>query len=104
MFYTFRQNNSGGTFVENWALGIGRTVIVEADSCDEANQIAEQIGLYFDGVGDCLSCCGPRWRSVDRYNMDVDMPVPTLWEEPVDDDNDQSIYIHRRNCGLCNNH
>jgi hypothetical protein len=63
MFYTFTQNNSGGSFDRDEMRGIAPYVIVEADSCDQANDRAEAIGLYFDGVdggGDC-SCCGDRW-------------------------------------------
>lgn len=44
MFYTYRQNNSGGYY-------IGPSyVIVEADSSSEADFIAEQNGIYFNGV------------------------------------------------------
>lgn len=51
MFYTFAQNNSGGSFV-----------------------IAESIGIYFDGVEcdlDC-ECCGDRWS---RYCDENDEPL-----------------------------
>lgn len=61
-FYTFRQNNSGGKWRDNHSIGIGRYVIVEALDDDDAITRAENIGLYFDGVGDC-SCCGNRWSS-----------------------------------------
>lgn len=60
MFYTYNQNNSGGEFVFDREAGISNYVIVEADNADEANLLAEQIGLYFDGGGDCR-CCGDRW-------------------------------------------
>jgi len=61
MFYTFYQNNSGGSFHESH--GICNHVIVEADNANDANNRAENIGLYFDGCNkgfDC-SCCGDRW-------------------------------------------
>jgi hypothetical protein len=64
MFYTFVQNNSFGTFVEDDNLD--EFVIIEAESADEANHIAESIGIYFDGVEkgiDC-PCCGDRWYEV----------------------------------------
>ena len=43
--------------------GIAEFVIVEASSHDEANRIAEDIGLYFNGVEDGrdCDCCGERW-------------------------------------------
>lgn len=64
MFYTYRQNNSGGSF--KITKKIKHFVIIEADSAKEANEKAEHIGIYFDGVEkdiDC-SCCGDRWNKV----------------------------------------
>lgn len=62
MFFQFRQNNSGGYFVHDDKRGISVEVWVEADDEAEAVQRAEEIGLYFDGAGDC-PCCGDRWYS-----------------------------------------
>lgn len=64
MFYTYRQNNSGGSF--KTTKKIKHFVIIEADSAKEANEKAEHIGIYFDGVEkelDC-PCCGDRWHKV----------------------------------------
>lgn len=64
MFYTYRQNNSGGSF--KITKKIKHYVIIEADSAKEANEKAEHIGIYFDGVEkdiDC-PCCGDRWHKV----------------------------------------
>jgi hypothetical protein len=61
MFYTFNQNNSGGVFDVDER--VAHYVIVEANSAEEANKIAETKGIYFDGVSkghDC-ACCGDRW-------------------------------------------
>lgn len=58
MFYTFNQNNSGGSFVYNDT--VCKYVIVEANTAEEANRRAETLGLYFDGKYDC-PCCGNRW-------------------------------------------
>lgn len=63
MFYTFHQNNSGGSFTYNKGRGITEFVVVEADSEEEANERAREIGIYFDGCEsgmDC-ECCGDRW-------------------------------------------
>ena len=63
MFYTYTQNNSGGYFITN--DNVAEYVIIEANSIDEANNKAEEIGIYFDGCSfgrDC-SCCGDRWCS-----------------------------------------
>lgn len=58
MFYEFRQNNSGGFWREP-----GMSVIIEANSSEEANVIAETKGLYFNGCEEGLDCdcCGDRW-------------------------------------------
>lgn len=67
MFYTFLQNNSGGFFKDP-----AEVVIIEADSADEANKIAEEHGIYFDGCDaeiDC-PCCGDRWYRVDEYDAE----------------------------------
>ena len=71
MFYHYSQNNSGGGFDFDKYRGITNHVVIEADSANEADSRAEDIGLYFDGSGDC-PCCGPRW-----YNA---------WEEGGDED------------------
>lgn len=80
MFYTFSQNNSGGDFdiddkVAEW-------VIIEADSADEANDIAEGVGIYFDGCEngyDC-DCCGDRWyRQYDYEGTET----PEIYGRPV---------------------
>jgi hypothetical protein len=63
MFYEYHQNNSGGVFTYDAKNGISTTVIIEADSAEEANTRAREIGLYFDGVdaGSDCACCGDRW-------------------------------------------
>lgn len=58
MFFNFQQNNSGGYFTKP-----AHHVWVEADSADEANKLAEENGIYFNGRAsrkDC-NCCGDRW-------------------------------------------
>lgn len=62
MFYTFHQNNSGGGFTHREVDGIGYMVVVEANDKDHAISRAQDIGLYFDGYGDC-ECCGNRWST-----------------------------------------
>ena len=59
--YSFRQNNSGGFFLEP-AQSI---IVVAAKSEDHALEIAQKAGLYLNGVSrgiDC-DCCGDRWSS-----------------------------------------
>jgi hypothetical protein len=68
-FYSFRQNNSGGFFkeLENGMFHL----IVEADSEEEANEIAQENGVYFDGCKEGLDCecCGDRWYSTTSYSF-----------------------------------
>lgn len=62
MFYTFEQNDAGGDF-----LGGYESVVIEADTAEEANERAERLGLYFNGVNkgiDC-ECCGDRWTRAE---------------------------------------
>jgi hypothetical protein len=62
-YFTFRQNNSGGSFDHEPESGIGIWVFVEAESLAHAMASAERIGLYFNGCEserDC-PCCGDRW-------------------------------------------
>jgi hypothetical protein len=78
-FFHFSQNNSGGSFHEDEDAGLGPEVWVEAHNATEANNLAESIGIYFDGVErelDC-SCCGDRWYRVWPDNEGYDMPDPT---------------------------
>lgn len=68
-FYEYDQNNSGGSFIENDKLC--HRVIIEAESEKEADEIAKNIGIYFNGVAkgyDC-ECCGDRWYSPTELNF-----------------------------------
>ena len=69
-FYTFDQNNSGGSFDFDEEGGITHHVVIEAYSSKHANSISEEKGIYFYGCDegrDC-PCCGDRWYPV--YNCD----------------------------------
>jgi hypothetical protein len=83
MFYQFRQNNSGGSFVYDEKAGISVNVIVEAKDYLEANDLAERIGIYFDGCNSGLDCpcCGDRWS--DQWHEDGHA-VPSHYGEPID--------------------
>jgi hypothetical protein len=79
-FYTFGQNNSGGNFVFDKQAGITHFVIIEAGSEGQAIERAEEIGLYFDGAGDC-PCCGYRWSDY----LDDATDEPTIYGKPAAD-------------------
>ena len=59
-YFKFRQNNSFGHFVGT------PLVFVQADNATDANAIAQQNGIYFNGVADGIDCdcCGDRWCPV----------------------------------------
>jgi hypothetical protein len=69
-FYEFDQNNSGGSFDVNEKLC--HRLVIEADTYQEAENIAENFGVYFDGCDkgiDC-SCCGDRWYSGNLIDLE----------------------------------
>jgi hypothetical protein len=79
-FYTFRQNNSGGSFDQDDNVSL--YVIVEAINADQASARAQDAGLYFDGCRegiDC-SCCGDRWHEVDESDA---CAVPSIYGRPI---------------------
>ncbi len=91
-FYVFIQNHTMGGFDTDETRGIGVNVWIEANSAYEANSIAENIGIYFNGVEknmDC-DCCGDRWFPVSEFDG---------WEilEWTNDDFywDYPNYVHR---------
>jgi hypothetical protein len=81
MFFEFHQNNSGGSF--DYGGDVSEHVIIEADSPEEANAIAENHGIYFDGVYkdmDC-ECCGNRWYP--KWEGDEGTEEPTIYGEKL---------------------
>ena len=100
-FYHFRQNNSGGSF--NRDEQVDENVIIEANSADEANDVAEHIGIYFNGCADGRDCpcCGDRWSPVSEYDA---TDVPSIYNNPVPQDDKGNyltegfhVVIHRHN-------
>lgn len=67
-FYLFHQNNSGGYFIQNDSVDI--YVMIQAESAEDANNKAEEIGIYFDGVknGNDCECCGDRWYPINEWD------------------------------------
>ena len=78
-FYTYAQNNSGGIYSSNKKLA--QYVIIESANAYTANQYAEDLGIYFDGDGDC-TCCGQRWESFNP--SDSGTFYPEIHETIVD--------------------
>jgi hypothetical protein len=69
MFFTYRQNNSGGRWIGP------QMISVEAETAEAAELTAGAHGVYFDGVdaGTDCHCCGDRW-----YNAPERASVPTF--------------------------
>lgn len=69
-FYRFYQNNSGGIWDLDSERGIAVNVYIEAETADQANRKAEQIGIYFYGCdsGTDCHCCGDRWYETSSYD------------------------------------
>lgn len=82
-FYRYRQNNTGGYFDIDDNLDV--TVIIEANDYNQANDIAGDIGIYFDGTSgglDC-SCCGDRW--CEQYDDDEPTELPEQYGMPIEE-------------------
>ena len=89
-WYLYNQNNSGGSFVYDDKNGLSVNVYIEAENSDHANEIAEQVGIYFDGEYDC-DCCGNRWYPASDWPSTVDHnEIPELDEPFIKDDNNES--------------
>lgn len=76
-FYEISQNNSGGSFDTDEK--VCHRLFIEAKSVEQAIEIAENLGCYWNGCEngmDC-SCCGDRWYQPDSP-LDFDM-MNTRW-------------------------
>lgn len=84
-FYTYSQNNSGGSFYYDHERGISQWVVVEAQDAIEANYRAGRIGLYFDGVasGDDCDCCGDRWFEAGAWGTEDGTEFPAYCQQPI---------------------
>lgn len=62
-WYHFRQNNSGGYFIND--ENVGEDVFIQASSVEEVKQKAEEI---FNEYREYCDCCGERWSDdwIDR--------------------------------------
>jgi hypothetical protein len=89
LWFTFRQNNSGGHFdVDQF---VAEYVIIQARDSFEACDIAEKIGIYFNGVEDGrdCDCCGDRWN-----NFITGTESPEIYGQLPDNEAAVRIYPH----------
>ena len=80
LWFTFRQNNSGGFYIGP------KYVIVEATSSFIANALAEENNVYFHGCSkgiDC-NCCGDRWSKAFQNDGEE---KPMIFGEVIDPEN-----------------
>lgn len=79
-FFTYHQNNSGGSFYVD--DNVGHYVIVEAVDAAHADARAELLGVYFAGcaTGQDCSCCGDRWYSATESRGKSE---PMIYDEPA---------------------
>lgn len=77
-WYEFTQNNSGGNFLVNEK--VCHRLFIEAEDIKHASQIAESLGVYFNGVNDGTDCecCGDRW-----YEPFQNIEFPLKYSESV---------------------
>lgn len=82
-FFEYHQTNSGGDFNVDDRLTIN--VWIEAHDSDEADEAAQRLGIYFDGVakGEDCECCGDRWSPTDKEGHAVPLVDPYVrkWVE-----------------------
>ena len=76
-FFTFSQNNSGGTFIVD--QDVDQYVIVQATCADDANSRAKEHGIYFNGCvsGMDCDCCGDRWS--EQWDDDYGNDMPEIY-------------------------
>lgn len=95
-FYTYLQEKTNGYFITNEQKGIGKVVIIEETSAERANNKAEQINLYFNGVelGIDSPYYGDRWYRCNEWNGEKEPMVNGLCVNDYRDTFKYDGYIH----------
>lgn len=94
-YYIFTQNNSGGSFDE---IEGKRDLLIQAKNSEEANNIAQSLGVYFNGVedgGDC-DCCGDRWYPTSENNTVENIDIEYYSDYLIYDENYLKIKEYRK--------
>ena len=79
MFYTVRQNNSGGYFIQNDV--VDEYLCVEANSVEEAEERIEKIT---EDYHEFCECCGMRWSYWFDEDSGQEFPHDSYGEPFVD--------------------
>ena len=82
MFITFKQNNSGGYFIEDENVDV--FVIIEGDSLKEVLDKASDV---FEDYREFCPCCGERWNDDCKNENDL-KEEPMIYDESVYEFND----------------
>lgn len=82
-FWEFIQNNSGGYFVEDDENGVCESVIIEAQTSDEAWNRLEKVGDKVGGFWNYCGCCGERWSN--WLDEDDGKDVPMHYDTPLEE-------------------
>jgi len=88
VIYSFRQNNSGGYYIQPAKY----IIVKDARDSEHAVEIAMAAGMYLHGVAagsDCY-CCGDRWYGMD-YKFDT---VEDAIADALDYDREQNEVPH----------
>lgn len=79
MFYTIRQNNSGGYYINN--KYVAEVIIVEANSDHEARVLLENIT---DDYSEYCECCGYRWNlDFGAFGISQGKEEPCVYNKPI---------------------
>jgi len=98
MWYEYHQTPTNDHYVNNNKL-CGH-ILIESNSCEEANKLAEQLGIVFEeDNGYDVSVC--RWQRC-YYELDF----PSVWDDKLRFDNpeDYSHFIYKRRHKVGANH
>ena len=82
LYYTYKQNCASSNLIHDPENGITEYVIIEAFSNIHADEIAQNIGIYFDGVcfhGDDRTY-GDRWEYQKQFEGTL---VPEIYGKPA---------------------
>lgn len=79
MWFDFTQNNSGGSFHTDDK--VCHRLFIEAYNYNKAEQFAQELGVYFDGVDEGIDCgcCGDRWSRGHEVIFPLDYGDRTIF-------------------------
>ncbi len=81
-WFEFTQNNTGGSFDVDSKLC--HRLFIQAEDEADAVRIAEEMGVYFDGVhlGHDCPCCGDRWYFPNELSFPIKYTKGVVFKTP----------------------